>query len=213
MANYEYIVSSLPALSREAGSVSWDDTLSFIKSQCSPADLLLVEQMLEGFDENRLGEAFYREAMGERKKAADFFAPSDKVPAPPANAFIRDWFTFDLRVRNEKVRFLNRSLGRPESQDIFLEPEGEFPEKEKVSAVLRDKDILRRERGLDDLMWNKAVELVTFHYFDMDVVLSFIARLHIIERWQRLDPVTGEALFRRLVEEVRGTFKGIDFKE
>ena len=215
MGNYEYIIASLPVLSREQeeGGADWDGTIAFIKSQCSPSDRMLVDQMLRGFDEKALGEAFYREAMGERRVSEDRFSPFKGDPQPPRNAFIRDWFTFDLLVRNEKVRFLNRSLGRSEDQDIFLEPEADFPERDKVRQVLGLGDILQREKGLDELMWNKAAELVLMHNFDVDVVLSFIARLHIIQRWRALDPETGARLFRTLVEEVRGTFKGVDFKE
>ena len=215
MANYEYIIASLPVLARspkDGALPSWDGTLSFIRSQCTKDDSLLLDQLLRGFDEDSLGEAFYREAMGERPRKADVFAPEESRPMPPVNGFIKEWFTFDLRVRNEKVRYLNRALGRPEAQDIFLVPEGEFPELARVRAVLEGKDILEREKGLDELMWNKALEAVTFHNFDMDVVLSFVARLHIAKRWELLDPAKGEELFRRLVDEVRGTFKGVDFK-
>ena len=54
-------------------------------------------------------------------------------------------------------------------------------------------------------------ELTVQHYFDMDVILAFILKLHIIDRWHLLDEQTGREMFRKLVDEVRGTFKGVDY--
>ena len=49
--------------------------------------------------------------------------------------------------------------------------------------------------------------------FDIDILLSFITKLKITDRWSKLDPESGRELFRRLVGEVRGTFKGVQFNE
>lgn len=46
----------------------------------------------------------------------------------------------------------------------------------------------------------------------MDVILGFLAKAMIVERWNSLDRKKGAELFRRYVDEVRGTFKGIDFQ-
>ena len=35
----------------------------------------------------------------------------------------------------------------------------------------------------------------------------------IIQRWLKLDEQTGREMFRRLVEEVRGTFKGVEYND
>ncbi len=45
----------------------------------------------------------------------------------------------------------------------------------------------------------------------MNVILSFILKLHIIDRWHILDEQTGREMFRKLVDEVRGTFKGVEY--
>ena len=197
MNNYEYIISSLPVLSKDArpGDASAEDVLAFIRSQLSPKDNALVDLLLRGHDETKLGEAFYKEALVSR------------------DPFIREYFRFDLNLRNAKVRYLNRELGRPAGQDIFLEPEGVFEEKDRAEAVLATHDILGRERGIDDLRWEKILALNVFDYFNIDTILGFIAREQIIERWVRLDEQTGRELFRRLVDEVRGTFKGVEFND
>ncbi|MCR5244346.1 MAG: DUF2764 domain-containing protein [Bacteroidales bacterium] len=198
MDNYQYIIASLPVPNKDIrpGDVSRSaELLAFIREHCSREDNALIDRLLDGYDESKLGQAFYETAL----------SGSDR--------FIREFFTFDLRVRNAKVRFLNKALDRPVDQDIFLEPEGEFPEAEKIAAVLQDKDILARERGLDSLMWAKIDEILIFDTFNIDVILGFIAKLKISDRWLTLDEQTGREMFRRLVQEIRGTFKGVEFNE
>ena len=55
--------------------------------------------------------------------------------------------------------------------------------------------------------------LSTFHYFDLTAVLAYVAKLHIADRWLALDEARGRELFRKLVDEVRGTFKGVHYNE
>ena len=118
-------------------------------------------------------------------------------------------------VRNVKARYLNAAFDRPADQDVIVleGQDASFEEEPKVKAVLENKDILAREKGLDDIMWNKIYELTLFHYLDMDVIYSFLAKLHIIDRWLKLDEQTGREMFRKLVGEVRGTFKGVEYSE
>ena len=56
-------------------------------------------------------------------------------------------------------------------------------------------------------------ELDKADIFTIDTILSLIAQLHIVARWNRLDPETGARMFRQLVEEVRGTFQGINAEQ
>ena len=92
-------------------------------------------------------------------------------------------------------------------------PDGVFEEAAKADAALNRTDILARERALDDLRWEKISAINLFDYFNIDTILGFIARYQIILRWLRLDEATGRRLFRKLVEEVRGTFKGVEYNE
>jgi len=69
------------------------------------------------------------------------------------------------------------------------------------------KDPVEREQKTDMLRWEKATELTTFHYFDIDVILAFLLKASLVARWAKLDKETGTRLFRELVEEVKGTYK------
>ncbi len=194
MNNYEYIIAGLPDIAPDwkgADAAGVEAIVQEIRELCSKEDNALIDVLIAGFDGANLDLEFYQKALKAK------------------NSFIRDYFKFDLNVRNAKVRYLNRALERPADTDIFMEAEGEFEEAQKLDAVLNQEDILSRERGMDDLMWSKIESITTFDYFDINVILGFIARLNIVSRWLKLDPETGKQMFARLVEGVRGSYTGI----
>ena len=199
MGNFEYIIASLPYLTRDfhyAEGRGFQDVVAFIRDNLSDRDAAEMDFLLKGFRPEALNADFYTDALARR------------------NAFIREYFRFDLNLRNAKVRYLNKALGRPAETDLVLEEAGgEFEEAARADAVLESGDLLERERGLDDLLWEKVDTLATFHYFDLTAVLGYLAKLHIVDRWLSLDEAAGRELFRRLVDEVRGTFKGVAYKE
>ena len=102
----------------------------------------------------------------------------------------------------------------PEAEDTGLEPEApEFKEQARLQSILEGNDILARERGIDDLYWDKIDELTLFDYLNFDKILGMVAKMMIIRRWLILDEETGRAMFKKLVDEVRGTFKGVEYNE
>ena len=214
MSNFEYIISSLPFLTTD---YKYEDGQGFltvleeIKDNLGEKDKESLDFLLDGFDPKKLG--------------ADYYALALKSPIK----FIREYFRFDLNLRNAKVRYLNHVLGRPEDQDVLTgkgkEDEedldidgyrftgGEFEEKLKVQAALESASLLDREKALDDVTWEKIDSLETFHYFDLTAVLAYVAKLHIVDRWLALDEEKGRELFHKLVMEVKGTFKGVNYTE
>ena len=193
MNNYEYIIASLPVPSPDSQDLDPEALIGFIRSQCSPSDCAFIDSLLDSFDGKKLDFAYYSRALGSK------------------NRFLREFVLFDLQMRNVKVEYLNKVLGRPEGLDIMPVPGREeengysFEAAPAVMAVLEQSDILSRERGLDKLLWEKAEELTRMDLFDIDVILSFIAKLKITVRWNKLDPRTGREMFRKLVQEIRNT--------
>lgn len=200
MNNYYYIVASLPVLSHEwkPGEETPQTIRQDILEQCSDKDRQLIMLLEDGFVDGNLTPDFYRTALAHR------------------NRFIREYFRFDLSVKNAKVRYLNRALGRnPEKDTVVLDEDATeemFDEASRLDSILHGKDILERERGIDDLIWGKIDDLTTYDYFDIEAILGFLAKLHIVERWYTLDEQTGREMFRKLVDEVRGTFKGVRYE-
>ena len=206
MNNYEYIIASLPDITTgwKFGEKGPHDYIEEIISSCTEKDRKLIEFLMSGYLDENLNPEFYLKALTHKDK------------------FIREYFRFDLNVRNAKVKYLNKALGRPADKDVLSFPEGtpeqvmefiseEFEEAAALDNVLGAGDILSRERGLDDLMWAKIDNLTLFNYFDIDVILGFLAKLNIVARWFKLDEQTGREMFKRLVDEVRGTFKGVEY--
>ena len=207
MNNYEYIIASLPVLTngyRYAEGAGFQTVVESIREQLSKTDAATLDFLLRGFDGDALDADLYAAALSHR------------------NAFIREYFRFDLHLRNAKVRYLNAALGRPEESDLMTglagddEPAdadgyrfhaGEFEEAGTAATILAGSDLLGRERALDDLVWEKIDDLTAFHYFDLDAVLGYLCRLHIVDRWLVLDEEAGRTLFRRFVADINSTFQ------
>ena len=187
MANYEYIIASLPAVSKDwkfAEGKSLDDYVVWIKERLGEKDIKTVDKLLDGFREECLNKEFYEAALSD------------------ANRFIREYFSFDLGFRNTKARFLNKVFGRPEDSDTIDIDGSVFEDALKVEYTLSEKDLLTRERKLDAIRWEKISELVTFNYFDLDAILAVIAKMRLVERWRALDDETGRELFNRMIGEI-----------
>ena len=209
MNNYIYIIAGLPDFTPDwrQGEKSLDEYLSQMRELLSEKDNAVLDFIIKGFDKDQIGLDFYKEALSHRL------------------GFIREFFRFDMDVRNQKVRYLNQALGRdpekdvmklrdPEEEETGLEPEvPEFKEADRLQAILEGNDILSRERGIDDLYWEKIDEITLFDYLNLDKILGMTVKMMIIRRWLILDEETGRELFKKLVEEVRGTFKGVEYNE
>ena len=213
MSNFEYIIASLPYLTadfRYTDQAGFNSVISDIKRDLSEQDQDLVDFLLKGFSDKELDADFYARALRQRNK------------------FLREYFRFDLNLRNAKVRYLNAQLGREPEQDVMTgeDPDapdvdidgfrfsgGEFEEAAKADAILSGTDLVAREKGMDDLLWDKIDQLSVFHYFDIEAVLAYIAKLHIVTRWLNLDEEVGRDVFRRLLKDVRGTYKGVKYSE
>ena len=214
MSNFEYIISSLPYLTQDYKydqGEGFHTVLEQIKENLGEKDAETLDFLLDGYDAKKLDADFYAKALKS------------------SNRFIREYFRFDLNLRNAKVRYLNRTLGRAEEQDVltgkgdefeegldidgYRFTGGEFEEEQKVQSALESASLLDRERSLDNICWEKVNNLETFHYFDITAVLAYVAKLHIVDRWLALDEEKGRELFHKLVQEVKGTFKGVNYTE
>ena len=199
MGNFEYIISSLPFLTADfkyAEGQGFGQVMEEIRENLSEKDAQALDFLLKGFQDSELTPEFYAEA------------EQQSLP------FLRDYFDFDRNVRNRKVRYLNKQLGRPEEEDLvrLREEEPEFEQEATVDAALGEVDLISREKALDDIAWAWLDEYAMFHYFDLTAVLAYVAKLRIVNRWLALDEKKGRELFKRLVEEVKGTFKGVKFE-
>ena len=112
MSNYTYIIASLPDLAPDyrRGDRPLQDYIQEIKSLCSEKDNAIIALIEEGFDKEKLNRDFYLKATSH------------------ANSFVRDYSLFDMNVRNAKVKYLNKALGRPKDKDVISldDPDSNF---------------------------------------------------------------------------------------
>ena len=187
MDNYVYIVAGLPELTSayEGSDFDYKSLRESIIELLSEKDRQLVELLEEGFDESTLGADFYAKA------------------AKSKNRFIREYFDFDARLRNIKVQYLAKRLGK-KAEDYTLEmPDADFEEAAQINAIMDDADFVEREQKMDELKWEKASDIARMDYFNMNAILAFLVKAKTVQRWAELDPEKGMEMFHRLVKEIR----------
>lgn len=207
MGNYHYIIAGLPdlVLDFEHSGFNFDALSEHIKDMSSPEDRRCMEWLFFGLKEENLNNHFYRAARNSKNK------------------FIREYFAADLEIRNIQAAYIARknsmdptnyivgkgdyieSLISSKAPDFGLSLYSEVGP--AIIKILENNNILQREQLLDEIRWNKANEICTFNYFDINVILSFLLKASIVKRWNTLDRKKGAEIFKQLVNEVKGTFK------
>ena len=199
MGNYHYIIAGLPELVLNADNkgFSYDSIRESVYYSSDEKDRRLIEWFDFGTNEENLNAHFYRAAMKCK------------------NRFIKLWFALDLEIRNRKVDFVAKKLGKEENSykiqvknnvDLGLDEE----QLNTLQTIFENRNILEKEQLLDKFKWDYITGMNEYGEFNMDVILAFLAKGKLIDRWNKLDKETGEQMFRMLVDEVRGTFKGVE---
>lgn len=139
--------------------------------------------------ENQLTASYYEYALAE------------------STGFLHDWLTFERDLNNVLVGWNCRQFGYSlEGQLIGVNEVataiqtshardfGLYAERPYVYWLLdelEDHDLLEREQDIDRIKWNFIEEANTFHYFSVEVILGYLLKLIMLERWLRLDAPTG----------------------
>ena len=197
MDNYVYIVAGLPELTSGFENTGFDYAAvkESIMELLSEKDQQLVGLMEEGFDENTLNAEFYTKAAASK------------------NRFIREYFDFDGRLRNIKVNYLAKRLGKTGDDYLVEMPEADFDEEKQIQEILADADFVEREQKMDELKWEKASDIARMDYFNMNAILAFLVKAKMVQRWAELDAAKGQEMFKKLVQEIRGTSANLVFNE
>ena len=138
--------------------------------------------------------------------------------ANSSNRFVREWFAFDNTLRNITSAYIARSRKWPVADQLVGDSDvvktlsqssaadfglrGEIEYIESVISLLDTPNMLEKEQRLDQIRWTKADELTTFDYFNLNVLLAYLAKANIIQRWKNLDRQQGEAMLERLLAEL-----------
>jgi hypothetical protein len=143
------------------------------------------------------------------------------------NEFLKNWFRFERDLRNILTTINARKYGYDgerhlipvkfdnEVYEILLKAgakvdllHDEVPYvKEIIQIATAEMNMTEKEKAVDNLKWKFLDESTVFEYFTIERILSFIIKLGIVERWSKLDHETGEALFHKLVNDLKMSYE------
>ena len=134
---------------------------------------------------------------------------------------LREWSKMDRTIRNIVAATVARqqgvaveqvvvgddsvveSLSRSSAADFGLRAELPFVE-QLVAAVADERNMVEKERKIDNIRWAELSELTTFDYFDLNAVIAYLVKANMVARWVALDAKVGREMFDRLVSELDG---------
>ena len=142
-----------------------------------------------------------------------------KACASSSSRLLREWSATDCTIRNIVAATLARrngvavesvvvgensvteALSRSSAADFGLRAELPFVE-QLVAAVADEKNMVEKERKIDNIRWSELSELSTFDYFDLNAVIAYLVKVNMVARWVALDKRVGREMFERLVSEL-----------
>ncbi len=139
------------------------------------------------------------------------------------NNFIKNWAIFEMDFRNYLVVkvceenqiskykqivkgnvFADKLLG---FTLLNKEVQVEWPYSEKVNAILETTNLFQKELAIGQLKWDVIDELNLFNYFSIEVLLGYLLKLMILERWKNLRGTVENNLVESYSESVIKDYK------
>jgi hypothetical protein len=171
----------------------------------------ITEFLNSYFGENRLMPSLKT----ENELSFLYFADALKVK----NDFLKSWFEFEINLKNLLIFNTARKFNVSYENELIGETQltqslkhktshdsgdvAEYQYFDRINQISENTDIATREKAIDQLRWTFLDEMNISNYFSIEVVISYMIKLMIIERWLKLDPKTGEELFRRLLGDLQ----------
>jgi len=139
------------------------------------------------------------------------------------NTFLKQWFkfnqnlnniligqncrTFDLDAENQLIgeNFVTDAILKSNAKDFGLEVD--LPYVSEIINLADNENIMAREKGLDQLKWDKLEEITLFDYFTIEVILAYTIKLDIAYRWLELDEETGRQMFKNIIDNLKSGFE------
>ncbi len=134
------------------------------------------------------------------------------------NCFLREYFRFELNLRNVKAALTGRRFNlkpefcRPDTESAGLAEKlasstaadfGLGHELDFIPVLVETfekDDPVHWEKTIDLLRWKEVDDLNTPVYFNIDVLLGYLLKLILVERWIHLEPHRGREVFEQRVK-------------
>ena len=173
MGGYNYLVSSLPALSLEVPPPFSPAEFRFrcqgvlSDGDLAELDLLLAGQASEGRTE-----------------------------------FSRAWAGGDAQIRNTAAKARGAKLGVEAKPFLHSHPGYAVWLDKEVSDALSKANPLAREMGMDGARWKFVEELALADASGLPVVLAFAVKLMLVTRWSGMKEEAGREQLEKLVSQL-----------
>lgn len=179
------------------------------------------------------------EEFRENRSPAPGLTPADQLAwffyeaiTEQSNEFIREWYTFDLHLRNviagincrkelghlealatdREKAVASLIIGRDDVAEAILRSNAPdfglattLPWVERLVTLARGP-VEEFEKGIDDLRWEMLDEMTIASHFRAETVFAFFIKLTIVERWLALDPISGKERLERLLDELTASY-------
>lgn len=135
------------------------------------------------------------------------------------NAFVRDWFAFNLNLNNILAAVICRKHGFDIRKNIVGEGEVQdalrtsnqkdfglsatLPEIDDILRLSEVEDLYEREKKTDALRWAWLEDKTLFRYYEAENVFAYWLEAQMLYRWDILNKETGEQIFRDLLKDMK----------
>ncbi|HON18375.1 MAG TPA: DUF2764 family protein [Salinivirgaceae bacterium] len=139
------------------------------------------------------------------------------------NRFISEWFSFNYLLRNVRTALVVRQhklnpqqyiLGNDEISTALKKSTlsdfglgDDIPVIDKIISIFDNENPLDQEYETDLLRWKYIDEQNTFNYFSTEVVIGFVLKYQIMDRWLKLDPAIGQSMFEQLIQQLKQSYE------
>jgi len=139
------------------------------------------------------------------------------------NKFLKQWFIFNKDLKNILIghncrkynqnvenqligdNFVTNAILKSNAKDFGLEVD--LPYVSDIFHHADNENLMAREKGIDQLKWDKVEEITLFDYFTIDVILAYTIKLDMAYRWLELDEETGREMFSKIIDDLKSGFE------
>ena len=139
------------------------------------------------------------------------------------NAFVREWFAFNLNLNNILAAVICRKhgfdlkkaiVGEGEVQDALRTSNAKdfglsatLPEIDDILRLSEVEDLYEREKKTDALRWAWLEDKTLFRYFEAENVFAYWLQAQMLFRWDILNKEEGTRIFRELIADMKRDIK------
>ena len=139
------------------------------------------------------------------------------------NKFLKQWFEFNQNVTNILIGLncraydfdvekqiigdneVSKAIANSNAKDFGLGVD--LPYVSDIIIQAEKENLMAREKGLDQIKWDKVEEITLFDYFTIEVVLAYTIKLDLAYRWLELDEEKGRKMFSKIINDLKFGFE------